>query len=348
VRPIVNKHMNYKELMADLVRALDRPAYILCGEETYLLRQIRDRLLEELVTPGSETLDQVTIVGDGNLRSIDLKRVMAEMETPPFLSSKKVIALTKTGLFSAALGTGREAKELEGLLTNIPEFCCLVFVEEAVVSNNRLLRKMREAGAVSAKLDKQSMADLMRWVAWLCHKENLRITREAAESLILRCEYSMSDLASELSTVFLYFQYTGKKDILPEDIDFLCREDMTGKIFDLTDAIAERRIDDALRMIDVFFERREAPLYILAMLARQSRDLMIAKEVGDAERIIVAGVTKSSFYARKLANQARHFTMGKLESMLESCFQVDLAIKTGRIDDRDALTVVVIRACDID
>lgn len=346
VRPVVNKHMNYRELTADLVRAMDRPAYILCGEETYLVRQIRQRLLEELSTPGSESLDQVSIVGDGNMRSIDWKRVMAEIETPPFLSSKKVIALAKTGLFSSALGSGREAEELEELLTHIPDFCCVIFVEETVIYNNRLLRRMREAGALSAKLDKQNMTDLTRWVAGLCNRENLRITREAAESLILRCEFSMSDLMSDLSTVFLYYQYTGKKHIRPEDIDFLCREDMTGKIFDLTDAIAERKIDEALRMIDIFRERREAPLYILAMLARQSRDLMIAKEVSDIERVIGSGVTKSSFYARKLVNQARRFSMEKLESMLEGCYQADLAIKTGRIDDQDAVTVVVVRACE--
>lgn len=346
MRPIVNKHMNYKELTVDLVRSMDRPAYILCGEETFLVRQIRQRLLEELITPGSESLDQVSIVGDGSVRSIDWKRVMSEIETPPFLSSKKVISLSKTGLFSSSLGTGCEAEELEDLLTHIPDFCCLIFVEEAVVYNNRLLRRMREAGAISAKLDRQNMTDLIRWVAALCNRENLRITREAAESLILRCEFSMSDLMSELSTVFLFYQYTGNKYIRPEDIDFLCREDMTGKIFDLTDAIAERRIDDALRMIDVFRERREAPLYVLAMLARQSRDLMIAKEVGDTEWIIGSGVTKSSFYARKLVNQARRFSMEKLESMLEGCYQADLAIKTGRIDDQDAVTVVVIRACE--
>jgi len=346
VRQIVNKHMDYKELTADLARAADRPAYILCGEEIYLLQQIRQHLLEELITPGCELLDRVNIAGDGNARSIDWQRIMAEMKTPPFLSTRKVISLTRTGLFSSSFATDQEAEELGELLTHVPEFCCLIFLEEDVVYNNKLLRRMREAGAVSAKLDRQNMNDLMRWVAGLCGRENLRITREAAESLILRCESSMSDLASELSTVFLFYQYTGKEDIHTEDIDFLCREDMTGKIFDLTDAIAERRIDAALRMIDVFRERREPPLYILTMLARQSRDLMIAKEVGETEGIIASGVTKSLFYARKLLRQATRFSMEKLESMLEGCFQADFAIKTGRMDDQDAVTVLVIRACE--
>jgi DNA polymerase III delta subunit len=44
--------------------------------------------------------------------------------------------------------------------------------------------------------------------------------------------------------------------------------------------------------------------------------------------------------------QARRFSMEKLESMLEGCFQADFAIKTGRMDDQDAVTVLVIRACE--
>lgn len=346
MRPILNKHIDFNEFMADLSRAVDRPAYVLCGDEKYLIQQIRNKLIDELVTPAAKSLDEVSIVGDGSVRSVDWKRVLAEIATPPFLSTKKVITLAQTGLFSSSFGSNHEAEEIKEALTNIPESCCLIFSEDTVVYNNSILKRMREAGAISGKFDKQTLTDLTRWVSGLCSREKLRITKEAAESLILRCESSMTDILNELSTVFLYYQFTGKTDIHLEDIDYLCREDMTGKIFDLTDAIAEKRMDDALRMIDVFQARREAPLFILTMLARQSRDLMIAKESGRVEGVIDSGLTTSKFYARKLTNQARRFTMSKIESMLEGCFQADLAIKTGRLDDDDAVTIVVIRACE--
>jgi len=344
--PILNRFLDYSELTADMARAPDRPAYILCGEEDYLIQQVTKRLLRDMVPPGAEMIDLVKIAGDGQYRSVNWERVISEIATPPFISAKKVLILTDTGLFSSSPGTGRDAEKLELVLTSVPASCCLIFAEKSVVSNNRFLRRMRESGAVSGKLDRQSPADLARWVSGLCAREKLRITREAAESLMARCEFSMSDIAAELSTVILSFQFESKTDICLEDINNLCREDMTGKIFDLTDAIADRRIDDALHMLDVFRARREAPLYILSMLARQSRDLLLARECGRAERLISSGITKSSFYARKLTNQAKRFTFSQLESMMEGCFQADLAIKTGRLDEEDAVTIIVIRACE--
>ena len=46
-----------------------------------------------------------------------------------------------------------------------------------------------------------------------------------------------------------------------------------------------------------------------------------------------------------VASQARRFTAGRLEALLETCFQADLAVKTGKLDGEDALAILVIRAC---
>ncbi|HZK29320.1 MAG TPA: DNA polymerase III subunit delta [Clostridia bacterium] len=344
--PIMEKLTNYQQMVGDLERAVDRPAYILTGEESFLIRGISGRLTSSLVAKGAETIDRVVMDGDGKFSSIDLAQLLAEMSTPPFLSRRKTIYLNKTGFFAGALPAGDGiVKDLEHALTNIPAHCCLVFVEESLVSNNRLLRQMLRSGAIGAKITRQPMGELLKWVSGLCRREGLRITRDAAESLVLRCEYSMSDLMNELSTVFLYYHFTGGQNITLKDIDFLCREDLTGKIFDLTDAIASGRIDEALRKLDTLLERREPPLYIQTMLARQARDLVIAKECKTNSRIIESGVTQSNFYASKLSSQAKRFSLPQLEQMIERAFQADWAIKTGKLDGEDALTVQVIRSC---
>ena len=344
--PIIEKLTDYRRLSEDLERSVDRPAYILTGEETFLIRQICARLSSSLVTKGAETIDIVRLDGDGKSSSIDMVRLLAELSTPPFLSQRKMICLNRTGFFSGVLSGGDGiVADLEKALTEIPSHSCLIFVEESVVSNNRLLRQVLRAGALGAKIIRQPINELLKWISGLCGREGLRITREAAESLILRCDYSMSDLMNELSTVFLYYRYTAGHSITLDNIDILCREDLTGKIFDLTDAIASGRIDEALQKLDILLARREPPPYIQAMLARQSRDLVIAKECGTSGRIVESGVTQSDYFARKLSSQARRFSLSKLEQMIENSFQSDFAVKTGKLDGEDALAIQVIRAC---
>ena len=341
----LDRLLDYKETVADLKRAMDRPAYILTGEEGYLIRQVKDRLISALVSPDLQAMNLVTIKGDGKIASLNPDQLLAEIETPPFMGDKKVICLDESGLFSAALPAGPTYESLEKLLTRLPDSCQLIFTEEKLVSNNRLLRKMRQAGALSAKIGRQESGDLQSWVSGLCHRQGLRITREAADSLILRCESSMADIMNELEIIFLYFAYRGEKDISLAHIDQLCREDLTGRIFDLTDAIAAGRIDQALEKLDVLLARREPPLFIQTMLARQTRDLLVAKECKSSQKIIDSGLTQSHFFARKLAGQAGRFSMEKLEKMLENSFHADLAVKTGRLEGEEALSILVIKAC---
>lgn len=342
--PIADKWMDYRGTGKDLERAVDRPAYILTGEEQFLVRQVRDRIVSALVPPEAEAMDLVRLTGDGKLASIETARLLAEMATPPFLSPHKLILIDRSGFFSTA-ASSKIPPELDAALTGIAANCHLVFTEESVNSSHSLLARMRKQGAMASRFDLQKEADLQTWISALCGREKLRITREAADALIRRCESSMSAIFSDLTTVFQYFRYTGKTAVGMADIEFLCREDLTGKIFDLTDAIAAGRIDEALERLDVLLARREAPLLLQTMLARQTRDLLVAKECGTSEGILESGITKSQYFARKLARQAKSFEMEGLESMMEDCFQADIAVKTGRIDSEQALSILVIRAC---
>ncbi|HPX93764.1 MAG TPA: DNA polymerase III subunit delta [Bacillota bacterium] len=342
--PVIDKWMDYRETGNDLERGIDRPAYILTGEELFLVRQIRDRIVAALVSPGSESMDLVKLSGDGKPSSIDAEGLLAEIGTPPFLSAHKVIQIDQSGFFSSQASSGVSG-ELARVLGHLPENCHLVFTEESVHSSNPLLRQMRKQGTLSARFGQQKAPDLQAWISALCGREKLRITREAADSLIRRCDYSMSAIFSDLSIIFLYFHFTEKRDVTLADIEYLGREDLTGKIFDLTDAIAAGRVDEALGRLDVLLARREAPLFIQTMLARQTRDLLIAAECESSDRILESGVTQSQFFARKLARQAKSFTMQGLEAMMENCFQADLAVKTGRLGSEEALSILVIRAC---
>lgn len=341
----IRKIMNWKDLSDDLRRGIDRPAYILAGEETFLIRQARKKIEDTLVSANLQTLAKITFQGDGKPSSIDVKRLVSEIATPPFFAPAKVINVEHSGFFESSSSSGLTSDQQEAL-THIPERCHVVFIEDTIRQSNKLLKTMQANGALAATIDKQSPRELLRWVSLLCTHHGMRITRDAAESLMLRCEYAMNDIANELETVFLFHRHTNQNDITLEDIDLICREDTTGKIFDLTDAIAEGKMDRALQMLDAMLSRREAPLYIQTMLARQTRDLLVAKSCANAADVIKSGLTKSSFFANKLMRQSKRFTQTKLEKMMEDCFRADVAIKTGRLDDEDAVSMLVIRACN--
>lgn len=341
----IQKMANWKDLSADLRRGIDRPAYILAGEEIFLIRQARKKIEDTLVPANLQTLAKITFQGDGNPSSIDVKRLVSEIATPPFFAPAKVITVEHSGFFESSSSSSALSCDQQEALIHIPDRCHVVFIEDTIRQSNKLLKAMQANGTLTAIIDKQTPRELLRWISLLCTHHGMRITRDAAESLMLRCEYAMNDIANELETVFLFHRHTGQNVIALEDIDLICREDTTGKIFDLTDAIAEGKMDRALQMLDAMLARREAPLYIQTMLARQTRDLMVAKSCASAADVVKSGLTKSTFFANKLMRQSKRFTQSKLERMMEDCFRADVAIKTGRLDDEDAVSMLVIGAC---
>ena len=81
------------------------------------------------------------------------------------------------------------------------------------------------------------------------------------------------------------------------------------------------------------------------MIIRQFRLLLIAKEYlmlhGGRQGLTDALGTKSKFVADKAAEQSRSFTLEQLEDIYRALQDYDLKMKTGRIDPRLALDLLV-------
>lgn len=89
-------------------------------------------------------------------------------------------------------------------------------------------------------------------------------------------------------------------------------------------------------------------LYILTMIARQFRLILGAKDLADrgaSEARLAQELHVPPFVARKLLSQARHFQADELETIHRRVLEMDRAIKTGRIEARLALELLVVETC---
>ena len=122
-----------------------------------------------------------------------------------------------------------------------------------------------------------------------------------------------------------------------------CRRDLPESF----DAVSTRDGQSAYRLMRGILARGEQPLIVMSMLARQTRLMIMAKENADLpdEQLTEAIGVKNAWAARKVEQQARHFSMPDLEQAHIAIMEADLAIKTGRMDDVTALDVLVAMLC---
>jgi DNA polymerase-3 subunit delta len=103
-------------------------------------------------------------------------------------------------------------------------------------------------------------------------------------------------------------------------------------VFELTDALGEKKLEKALRSINSLLGDGEAPLLILAMVARHFRQLWKVREllekrtpVGDIGKI--AGI--NPYFLQGIVAQARNYSLVELRGVFEKLFILDGALKTG-------------------
>ena len=116
-------------------------------------------------------------------------------------------------------------------------------------------------------------------------------------------------------------------------------------IFMLVDAIGERRADQALRYVAEILQE-EAPPYVLFMIARQFRLLYRASVLAARRRVsdLSGALGVPPFVARRIAQQARNFTVQAFPGIFERLMQADLAIKSSG-HPRLALETLIAELC---
>jgi DNA polymerase III subunit delta len=376
------KTPGYRELKAEIRAGHARALYVLFGDEEFLVNKLVESLTQLLITPGSETLDQVVIDAAGQPSRLDFERLKAEVLTPPFLSSKKMVIVRYSGWLTQAAGgrqagqnsrpvdddTGLEEAEelddplaetpagrgvqknrqdqLQGLLERLPDSVCLMMIEKKVDRRLKQLISLIEQKGVLAEIGQEDPKVLRQWVEGECRRRGMQIDPVAAESLIDRCDCSMQVIWQEILKLFLYCEYAGCKVIGLPLIEELSLPDLRGNIFELADALAEGRTERALQLVDLLIGQKEPVQLIQFMLARHLRQLICAAELGRPDRI-AAELKVMPFVASRLANQSRRLPIPILEDLYSRCVESDTQVKTGKITDRLALETFLAEAAEV-
>jgi DNA polymerase-3 subunit delta len=179
-----------------------------------------------------------------------------------------------------------ESTELLAFIeAGMPARTVLLFTASAIDARKRLSKRVREVGAVvdfsaererSGALSRDSVEDLVHHIARQFGKQ----LAPAAQDLILRRAGSESAmLAMELEKLCLY---VGERPTITEDDVRAGFRDMAESwIFDFTAALASRQAARALPLLRGLMEQGEPPLRLLAMIARELRLMLIARECLD-------------------------------------------------------------------
>lgn len=305
--------------------------YLLFGEEEFLKQSYKKRLRQAVA--GDDTMNYNYFEGKG----LDVQELISLANTMPFFSDRRLIMVEDSGCFKAA------SDELVEALPDIPDTTCMVFVESAVDKRNRLYKKVKELGS-AVELKRQSASQLAVWAGRILAQNGRKITSSDMNLLLERTGDDMETIRTELEKLISYTM--GQEIVAREDIEAVTTVQVTNKIFDMVAAIVAGKTKTAMDRYEDLLTLKEPPMRILFLIARQFNQILLVKEMmasGNDKSAIASKLKIPPFAAAKLMPQARNFTKEQLAGCVEACVEAEEAVKTGRLGDRLAVELLIMR-----
>ncbi len=209
-----------------------------------------------------------------------------------------------------------------------------------VDEKNNLFKALKK----EAKCQEFSLLDdklLKVWLRKEFEKYGAKIDSLAENLLLTYVGNNLWQMENEVKKL-VYFKRGSL--IKKEDIELQVKPKIEVDIFKTIDALASKDKKQALNFLYKHLESGDNPLYILSMIGYQFRTLLTIKELMEKKYPYAAIAQKSGlhpFVVRKSYYLCRQFTMAQLKKIYQKIFQVDLDIKTGKIEAETALNLLV-------
>ncbi len=325
-----------KSLNEDIKTGTLKTAYLLYGEEAYLKKQYKDRLVKAAL-PEGDTMNYAYYEGKG----INSAEIIDLSETLPFFAERRVIVVEDSGFFKNA-----EAR-LADYIKDMPETTCFIFVESEVDKRSRMYKAVNTKGRAT-ELGRQDEKTLLLWLAGNIKREGKQIKESTARYLISRVGNDMESLEQELEKLFSYT--LDKSEITEQDVDDICTSQMSNQIFAMVEAVATKQQRKALDYYYDLLALKEPPMRILYLLSRQFRLLLQVKDLmgnGHDKSSIAKEAGVHPFVAGKYMQQSKSFSKKELQKIMEDAAETEEAVKTGRLGDKVSVELFIIKYSEV-
>ena len=327
----------YRQLKADIAAGSLKNLYLLHGEEVYLRDYYLGQMKQKLLPEGTDSFNYHSISG----KACSAQVLSELVDALPMMCERTMIVATDFDLFKAPEA---ERKALEALFSDLPDYCCLVFVYDTIAFKADARMKSLSAALKSTcqvvDFQRQSQADLIAWLSRRFRALGHEIDASTAQYLIFLCGDLMTSLISETGKIGAYAK---EVNITQSDIDAVAIPQIDAVVFQMTDALTRRQFDKAAGILGDLLHMQEPPIRILAVVGRHFRQLLSARIVLDSHKdvsyLAAMWSMRSSYGAQKLMQSARHFSPSWCRWAVRRCGETDLAMKSVVGADSEALLV---------
>jgi len=318
---------------------------LLYGKDTFRSREKLSKMKQKF----SRDRDQQGM----NLVKLDAENtepgeIEEQIFASPFLSEKRMVIVEN---LIASDHEDLEERLLKKIKDDqIPDSTNLIIWEGEVDPNKKVSKKLLNELKQKKFSDKFEKFEGQKLRAWVDNKiEDLggEIDSQALNYLVRHVGNDMwrlNNLAHQLVS------FTNKNIIQKEDLDLFIKEDVDNDIFNLIDAIVEKKPKQVYNMIREQYREGNDAHYLYAMILRQFRIMYKIKDAiergkNPAGKNFASKMNLHPYVLKKTKPVAKKYSLQQLKRIYHRLSEIDEKIKTSSQDETLLLDVFVGKLC---
>ncbi|KAB3539083.1 DNA polymerase III subunit delta [Alkaliphilus pronyensis] len=343
--------MSYKQLISQIKSNSLGSLYLIYGEEAYLGEDIITRIKGHLVNPDFEELNYKMLEG----KDLTIDALIDACETLPFMASKKLVMVKGIEALQGKnkIISGEDEELLLDYFSRIPQETCLVFYGlGSIDSRKKLIKAIKKHGEL-CELAKLKEGELQSWIIKYFKKRGKTIEKKELAFMLNNLDYlgknatqTLLDVENEMKKII---SFMGEQEAVKiQHIEEVTVNRFQNDIFKLLDAIGRKDTKDALKRLNHILREGEAVLRIMATMSNQVKNILSSKllmEDGYTSKMIASKLGIHPYVASKCVSQSNGYTEKRLKYLLVQFLEMDYMIKSGRMNDKIAMELLIIDMC---
>ncbi|TQS74598.1 DNA polymerase III subunit delta [Ornithinibacillus gellani] len=331
--------MNFNELLKRIKQGKIPSVCLLYGTESYFIQRAKTTLAESVLTK-----DEEAVVYD--LEETPIEDVIADVETYPFFSDRKLIIATNPVFLKAKpdkLAFEHELTAFERYLEQPVDYSVFVIIApyEKVDERKKLVKLLKKRGTV-VECNPVKPGDINQWLNQLAKAKGITIDSHAYEIFESELSGNLQMLESEVEKLALY---VGEDGIVTKEIaaDLISRTANSSSMM-LADAVIERNLHKAISISKELQIMKEEPIALIALLAFQFRTMLrvkLLKQKGYTQQQIQRQIGAHPYVIKIAWNREGRFSMDRLKQVMDNLANTDAAMKQGKMEKNLAFELLL-------
>lgn len=325
--------------------------YVFCGNDEQTIKECIKTLVDKFIDKDFRDLNYMQF--DGNsLESFET--VINACQTLPFMSDKKVVLVYRASFIEDDKGENskisgeKNFNSICDYISDVPNHCILIFYDVFKGKRDKpgkRINKLSKSACV-IKVDKLKGMQLENKIKSLFDDRGKQIGKIELKAFCnLMDENNLSVIENEVEKLCCF---THEREITKEDIKKLFLKSSDDDIFDLVNPISNKRLNEALEVLNELIYRGEKINYILNMIERQFTLLFKVKlgiQGSKSKADIMKEINVRSDYAYDmLVSQGKKFTLKQLHHAIDLCINAEQKMKSSAVDEKTELELLIINA----